>query len=162
MIGYFRQEFFIVFKFWLVGVVLSIIVSCLRAIFCGLLTMLEDRTEIGRDLMNRGERLSVFSLSHSFLTCSCSDFKQSTAYWTDQLFVSQQHSCTTAMCSRLAFLQSKSYQMVRFCTGPKGSESKERIRTKVVRPRKYYAEPTDSSVFYHISAISCHNIYILR
>ena len=86
MIGYFRQEFFIVFKFWLVGVVLSIIVSCLRAIFCGLLTMLEDRTEIGRDLMNRGERLSVFSLSHSFLTCSCSDFKQSTAYWTDQLF----------------------------------------------------------------------------
>jgi Microsomal signal peptidase 12 kDa subunit (SPC12) len=27
IIGYFRQEFFIVFKFWLVGVVLSMIVS---------------------------------------------------------------------------------------------------------------------------------------
>ena len=26
VIGYFRQEFFIVFKFWLVGVVLSVVV----------------------------------------------------------------------------------------------------------------------------------------
>ncbi len=34
VIGYFRQEFFIVFKFWLVGVVLSIIVSCEPATFC--------------------------------------------------------------------------------------------------------------------------------
>ena len=33
VIGYFRQEFFIVFKFWLVGVVLSIIVSIVHSIF---------------------------------------------------------------------------------------------------------------------------------
>jgi hypothetical protein len=31
VIGYFRQEFFIVFKFWLVGVALSVVVSILES-----------------------------------------------------------------------------------------------------------------------------------
>lgn len=66
-----------------------------------------------------------------------------------------------SMRPRLAFLQSTSYQMVRFCTGPEGRKSKERIRTKVARRKKYYAEPNESSVLDQLSEISCHSIFNL-